>query len=174
MPVHEVDLDLLHQRQAAGDHVVVHVRDPGDERPQLLRASGLGDPVDVRGVRSGADAVDHGQNRAPAAAQRIAEGRSDAVLHPDGGCGPGPTGQDVNVVSLGGQLGGELVDVAGEPTLHDRRVLPAEDQDAHAGRSRAGTPSRNGARLRSAEGVDPSVYSSASNDSAWAVARRSG
>jgi hypothetical protein len=39
--------------------------------------------------------------------------------------------EDVDLDAVADELLGELAHVAGEASLHDRGVLPAEDQDAH-------------------------------------------
>ena len=100
--VHEVEPAA--ELRARGEHVLVHVVDPGDERVEVvLRELGLAHAVHVHAVAL----LVRGQ--APAAAR-----------------------DDVHLVPVAHQLLGELAHVAREATLHDRRVLPREGQDAHA------------------------------------------
>ena len=88
---------------ARGQHVLVHVLDPGDEGVEIvLRELGL------------AHAVHH-----------------DAVALLDRLQPPTAARDDVDLVPVADELLGQLAHVPGEPALHDRRVLPREAEDPH-------------------------------------------
>ena len=99
--VDDVEVVAVAHLHAGGEHVRVHVLDPGDELAQVARALGLADAVD-----------DH-----PAG---LLLGR---VL-------VAPAGEHVHVHVLGGEVLGELAHVPGEAALDQRRVLPGQDQRA--------------------------------------------
>jgi hypothetical protein len=100
--VHELGADLLDQLRAGGAHVLVHVVDPRDEGVEVVLGEvGLAHAVHLH-----------------------------PVPHLVGAQVPAPAGEDVHVMTLRDELLGQLADVARQPALHDRRVLPGEDQDA--------------------------------------------
>ena len=106
----------------------------------------VGDPALAVQLQPGADhAVPHGQNPghhvgAEVVLVRILRGGDDphTLAHGVGGgvarrIGAGRlTGQHHDIVTLGGQRGGQLIDVPAEPADHHRRVLPRDHQDLHA------------------------------------------
>ena len=101
MRVHEVEAAA--ELGARGEHVLVHVVDPGDERVQVvLRELGLAHAV-------------HG----------------DAVAVLDRRQPPAAAGDDVDLVTVAHELLGELAHVPREAALDDRRVLPRQGQDPH-------------------------------------------
>ena len=99
--VHEVEAAA--ELDARGQHVLVHVVDPGDERVEVvLREVGLAHAVHDHAV---------------------------AVL--DRRQPPAAAGDDVHLVAVAHELLGQLAHVPREAALDDRRVLPREGQDAH-------------------------------------------
>ena len=102
--VHEVERAVEVER--GGQHVGVHVLDPGDEGVEVV----LGEVGLAHAVHGHAVAV-LGLRQPPAAA------RDHVHLDPERH-----------------ELLGQLADVPGQPALDDRRVLPREDQDAHGAR----------------------------------------
>ena len=113
MRVHEVEAAA--ELGARGQHVLVHVVDPGDERVQVvLRELRLAHAVHGHAV----PVLDRGQ--APAAAR-----------------------DDVDLVAVAHELLGQLAHVPGEAALDDRRVLPGEAEDPHGlAPYRHGAPAR--------------------------------
>ena len=111
--VHEVEAAA--ELGARGQHVLVHVVDPGDERVQVvLRELRLAHAVHVHAVA----VLDRGQ---PPAAAR----------------------DDVDLVAVAHELLGQLAHVPGESALDDRRVLPGEAEDPHGlAPYRHGAPAR--------------------------------
>ena len=97
--VDHVEVVAVAHLDTGGEHVRVHVLDPGDELAQVARALRLAHAVD-----------DH------AAPLLLGE----VVL--------AAAGEHVHVHVLGGEVLGQLADVAGEAALDQRRVLPGEDQ----------------------------------------------
>ena len=110
--MHEVEAAA--ELDAGGEHVLVHVVDPRDERVEVV----------AREVRL-ADAVD---DHAVAVLDRLELTAA--------------AGDDVDLVAVAHELLGELADVPCQPALDDRRVLPREGQDAHGGGSLAGQRQR--------------------------------
>ena len=102
--VHHVEVVVVAHLHPGGQHVGVHVLDPGHELAEVARALGLG------------HAVHHH------ALHLLLGGR---VLD--------AAGQHVHLGALGHQALGQLAHVAGQPALDQRRVLPGQDQDAHGG-----------------------------------------
>ena len=97
------EVEAAAQLEPRRAHVVVHVVDPGDERVDVpAREVRLADAVDVHAV-----ALLVRREVAPAA------------------------GDHVDLDAVADELLGQLAHVPGEPPFDDRRVLPAEDQDAH-------------------------------------------
>ena len=119
--VDHVEVVAVAHLHAGGEHVRVHVLDPGHELAQVARALRLANPVD--------------------------EHAAHLLL---GGILLAPAGEHVNVHVLRGQVLRQLAHVARQPALDERRVLPGQDQDAHLvyGVVR-GARSRCGARPRS-------------------------
>ena len=102
MPVHDVEVVAVPELDAGGEHVGVHVLDPGHELLQVARAARLAHAV-----------------------------HQDAVDLLVGGHGLVAAGEHVDLDALGGhELLGELADVARQAALDDGRVLPGEDEDA--------------------------------------------
>ena len=116
--VDDVEVVAVAHLHARGEHVRVHVLDPGDELAQVARALRLAHAVD-----------DH--------AAGLLLGR---VLL-------APAGEHVHVHALSGEVLGQLAHVPREAALDQRRVLPGEDQGPHQGEVSAAR-SRSGARLR--------------------------
>ena len=115
VPVHHVEVVAVAHLHAGGQHVGVHVLDPGDELGELARALGL------------ADAVDHH-------ALQLLLGRR--LLE--------PAREHVHLGVLRHEVLGQLAHVAREAALDQRRVLPGEDQDARwQGEARSGTGGRS-------------------------------
>ena len=100
--VDEVEGERVAERGARRAHVVVHRVDPADEGVEVV----LGELGLAHAVHRHAVAV-LDRSQAPAAA-----------------------GQHVHLDAGPDQPLGELADVASEPALDDRRVLPRQDQDA--------------------------------------------
>ena len=102
MAVDEVEVEAVAELDAGGQHVGVHVLDPGDELPEVARAGRLAHAVDE-------DALELVLGRHALVAAR----------------------EDVDLQVLDGdQLLGQLAHVPGQTALDQRRVLPGEDQDA--------------------------------------------
>ena len=99
--VDDVEVVAVADLHAGGEHVRVHVLDPGDELAQVARALGLAHAVD--------------------------DDAADLLL---GGVLLAAAGQHVHVHVLGGEVLGQLAHVAGEAALDQRRVLPGQDQGA--------------------------------------------
>jgi hypothetical protein len=98
------EVEAAAQLEPGRAHVLVHVVHPRDERVHVAaREVGLAHAVDDHAV----PVLDRVQVAA-AAREHV---HLDAVLH---------------------ELLGELAHVAGEPSLDDRRVLPAQDENARA------------------------------------------
>ena len=102
VPVDHVEVVAVPHLHSCGEHVRVHVLDPGHELAQVARALRL--------------------------ANAVHEHAAHLLL---GGILLAAAGKHVDVDSLGGQVLGQLAHVAGEPALDQRRVLPGQDQDAH-------------------------------------------
>ena len=105
VPVDHVEVVAVPDLHAGGEHVGVHVLDPGHELGQVARALGL------------ADAVDHHA--------------LDLLL----GGSSWPAGEHVHLDVLGRQVLGQLAHVARQAALDERWVLPGQDQDAQVGGS---------------------------------------
>ena len=120
--VHHVEVVAVAHLHPGGQHVRVHVLDPGHELAEVARALGLADAVDQH-------------------AAGLLLGR---VLL-------APARDHVHVDVLGRQVLGQLAHVARQPALDQRGVLPGQDEGAHQGVVREAR-SRSGARLRSAGG----------------------
>ena len=116
--VDDVEVVAVADLHAGGEHVGVHVLDPGDELAQVARPLGLAHAVD-----------------------------DDAAGLLLGRVLLAPAGEHVHLDVLGDQVLGQLADVAGESALDQRRVLPGQDQRAHQG-AVSEARSRSGARLR--------------------------
>ena len=99
--VDEVEFVAVAELDAGGEHVRVHALDPGDELAEVGRTRRLAHPVDVHLRR------DLLRRRLLAAA-----------------------GEDVDLDPVAGERLGELANVAGQPALDQRRVLPGEDEDS--------------------------------------------
>ena len=104
VPVDDVEVVAVPHLDARGEHVRVHVLDPGDELAEVARALRLAHAVDEH-------AALHLLRRVLLAAAR----------------------EHVHVDALGGQVLGQLAHVPGEAALDQRRVLPGQDQGAHSG-----------------------------------------
>ena len=102
--VHEVERPVEVER--GGQHVGVHVLDPGDEGVEVV----LGEVGLAHAVHGHAVPV-LGLRQPPAA-----------------------TRDHVNLYPERHELLGQLADVPRQPALHDRRVLPGQDQHAHGAR----------------------------------------
>ena len=115
--VHEVEGERVAERGARRAHVVVHGVDPPHERVEVV----LGELRLAHAVHGHAVAV-LDRRQAPAAAR-----------------------EHVHLDPAAHQPFGELANMARQPALDDRRVLPGQDEDTrgHAGRG----PYRAGARL---------------------------
>ena len=142
--VDQVEIKAVAQLDARGQHVGVHVLDPGHELAQVAGAAGL------------ADAVDHDPLQVLLGGHRLVAARQDVDLH-----------------VLGDQLLGELADVPGQAALHDRRVLPGQDQRAHPQPSGSPATCSDGARWRRTGSAEP-IPRAASSAWAWSRARRRG
>ena len=138
--VHEVEVEAVAQLHARGQHVRVHVLDPGDEFPKVARAPGLAHAMDEY-------AVELVLGRHPLVAAR--EHVDLDILHGD-------------------ELLGELAHVARQAALDQRRVLPGEDEDAGhsavrdscgARLRRSGSAEPIEARARSSSAAWPSARS---------------
>ena len=101
VPVHDVEREAVPELHAGGEHVGVHVLDPGDELRQLARAVRLAHPVDD-------DPAD------------LLLGRRLLM----------PAREHVHVDPARHEVLRELPHVTRQSALDQRRVLPAEDQDA--------------------------------------------
>ena len=102
--VHDVEVEAVADLDARGEHVRVHVLDPGDELTEVARALGLAHAVD--------------RHAAALLLERV-------LL--------APAREHVHVDAALGQVLGQLAHVAREPTLDQRRVFPGQDQSAHQG-----------------------------------------
>ena len=117
--VDDVEVVAVPHLDARGEHVRVHVLDPGHELAQVARALGL--------------------------AHAVHEHPAHLLL---GGILLAPAGKHVHVHALGGEVLRQLAHVARKPALDQRRVLPRQDQDAHGstewsmGRGRGVAPGR--------------------------------
>ena len=92
----------MRERAPGGQHVVVHRLDPGDELVEVPRRARLGHAV-----------------------------HAHAGAHLLGRVAVAPAGEHVDGDVLAPEFLGELADVAGQPALDDRGVLPGEDEDLH-------------------------------------------
>jgi hypothetical protein len=101
----EVERELVAERGAGRAHVVVHGVDPRHEGVEV-----------VLGELRLTHAVD---------------GHAVAVL--DRLEAPAAAGEHVHLDAAADQPLGQLANMAGQPALDDRRVLPGQDQDAHLG-----------------------------------------
>ena len=119
--VHEVEVVAVAHLDARGQHVGVHVLDPGHELAQLARALGLAHAVHQHAVHL-------------LLAGRLLEA----------------AGQHVHLHAARRQALRQLAHVAGQAALDQRRVLPGQQQDAHLYGVSRGARSRSGARLRRA------------------------
>jgi hypothetical protein len=104
VPVDHVEVVAVPHLHTGGQHVRVHVLDPGDELAEVARPLRLAHPVN-----------DHS---AAELLGRILLASADKHVH---------------VHSLGRQILGQLPHVPRESALDQRRVLPGQDQDAHSG-----------------------------------------
>ena len=103
-PVVRVDeVEAAAELEARGEHVLVHVVDPGDERVEIV----------LRELRL-AHAV-----------------HDDAVTVLVGVEPPAAARDDVDLVAVAHELLGQLAHVPREAALDDRRVLPRQGQDPH-------------------------------------------
>ena len=144
--VHDVERVAVAQLHPRGQHVGVHVLDPGHELAQLARAARL------------AHAVDHHALHLLLGGRLLQAAREHVHLH-----------------VLAHEVLGQLAHVAREAALDQRRVLPGEDQDAHQ-IPNSGETSSVGARLRrrgSATGRESArAASAASSRAACSSTRR--
>ena len=99
--VDEVEVVAVAELHPGGEHVRVHVLDPGDELAELARPARLADAVDEHAVH-----VLLGRG--------LLEGSR----------------QDMNLDVLLDELLGELAHVARQAALDERRVFPGQDEDA--------------------------------------------
>jgi hypothetical protein len=141
--MHEVEVEVVAELDSGGEHVGVHVFDPGDELAQVPRAARLANAV-------------HGDAAADLLGRhRLVAARQDVDLGPE---------RDERL--------GQLAHMTRKTALDDRRVLPREDQDAAHGSSN-GAARTNGARPRSAASAEPSESRAASSAARWPLIRSS-
>jgi hypothetical protein len=100
--VHHVEVVAVPHLHSRGEHVGIHVLDPGHELAEVTGALRL------------AHAVDHHSAHLLLRAILLAA-----------------TGEHVHVDFLSGEVLGQLAHVARKPALDERRVLPGQDEDAH-------------------------------------------
>ena len=147
--VHHVEVVAVPHLHARGQHVGVHVLDPGHELGQLARALGLAHAVH-----------DH-------ALHLLLGGR---LLQ--------AAGQHVDLHVLGHEVLGQLAHVARQAALDQRRVLPGEDQDPHGAtseaRSRSGARLRRAGSGEGTAAESAKAEIAASWAAAWARTRSSG
>ncbi len=108
VPVDDVEVIAIAEPDSGGEHVRVHPLDPGDELAEVAGPARLEHAMDVD---TGGDL----------AARRLVVA----------------TGEDVDLDTELDQALRQLADVAGQPALDQRRVLPGEDQDAHGRHAKA-------------------------------------
>ena len=101
--VHDVEVVAVPHLDSRGEHVGVHVLDPGDELAEVARPLRLADPVD--------------EDAALLLLRRILLAAA---------------GEHVHVDALSRKVLRELAHVPGEAALDQRRVLPGQDQGAHS------------------------------------------